>query len=428
MHARSARALIPLIRPMLVALAICASIIAQDIAAGAKVKLVTRANDIPGHPAVGDNSVSERLASGSTVSVAEVSIAKPHWIHVKKDAAHAGTWIITKYVDSVVQAAGTPTTTAGAYVIGCWNLEHFGLTKSRGFPENTFGGPTYPARVDSDYEDTATVITQHIDAKLLVLSEINGFDCSDHDSEPCTKSKELDKLLGFLGGTWAYEIGRTGGSQRVAILYDQTCCRLNEVIEIEVPLIKVDGKDIFSRDPLAAHVTLLSGGQAMNDLVVVGLHLASGQHRDDNHDRAMDVLQAKLESFQAQGFLGGNGEADIVLMGDLNANMFEPPAEQFFLDMDDEAGRWDVLAGNDYPVTRMSGNPLGLHKSTIDYIIVTRAKAGFAGLSGAEITMPQAVVHEALIPAFGGATSFRRRLSDHLPVTVNVAVTADTDS
>jgi len=72
--------------------------------------------------------------------------------------------------------------------------------------------------------------------------------------------------------------------------------------------------------------------------------------------------------------------------------------------------------------------PLVQHNSAIDYIIASRKTQQRAGLLGEEITESQATVHEDLVPAFGGPDGFRRRLSDHLPVTVRVRVTNDTDN
>lgn len=111
----------------------------------------------------------------------------------------------------------------------------------------------------------------------------------------------------------------------------------------------------------------------------------------------------------------------------MNANMFAPPAEQFFLEMDDSDGLWDVFADPGYSVTRLSGVPLQLRNSTIDYLIATRMTAQRNGLSGEEVTDSQADVHSELVPAFGGPDAYRRRLSDHLPVTVRVRVMTDSD-
>jgi transposase-like protein len=60
------------------------------------------------------------------------------------------------------------------YVVGTWNLEHFGFGKSRGFPEDKNGGPTYPAHTSEQRDAIARTIRDTLDAKILVLNEING--------------------------------------------------------------------------------------------------------------------------------------------------------------------------------------------------------------------------------------------------------------
>ncbi len=66
--------------------------------------------------------------------------------------------------------------------------------------------------------------------------------------------------------------------------------------------------------------------------------------------------------------------------------------------------------------------PLRLDRPRADHLIVTQ---GNHGLAGEEVTAAQAFVHEGLIDE--KAERFRRRASDHLPVTGRVKVMADTD-
>jgi len=115
-------------------------------------------------------------------------------------------------------------------------------------------------------------------------------------------------------------------------------------------------------------------------------------------------------------------ENDIVITGDFNANRFDNRREQFWDRM--ESDGWDVLGDNDanYPATRLSGHPLGLHNSKLDYIIVTR---GSQGLGGEEIQARQATIHTDLVGT--DPVSFRRNASDHIPVTVQVRMMDDTD-
>jgi hypothetical protein len=66
---------------------------------------------------------------------------------------------------------------------------------------------TYATRTDADYQRIADIIKTDLDAKLLGLSELNGHDDGTSD--------ELNRLVSHLGGGWTYNLGSTGGSQRV---------------------------------------------------------------------------------------------------------------------------------------------------------------------------------------------------------------------
>jgi hypothetical protein len=83
---------------------------------------------------------------------------------------------------------------------GHLDLEHFGKGKSRGFPENTSGGPTYPTRTSAQLTALATTIRDVIQARILVLTEINGR--NDEEEEPT--SEELEDLVGRLGPAFRY--------------------------------------------------------------------------------------------------------------------------------------------------------------------------------------------------------------------------------
>ncbi len=391
----------------------------------------------PGHPTMGSSAISRRLPNNAEVTVTTLGTgAHSHWLEVEFQGVKD--WIISKYVAEIlpsgpVVVVPVPLTSV---VVGCWNLEHFHHGTTRGFPENTRGGLSFPSRTSAQIQAIANVIIQDLQASFLSLCEINGENVTDPQTGEITPTlPELNDLLGFLPATWDYSMGFSGGAQRIAFLYDTAVIEVHEVIEWDVPFRRVDNKDIFARDPLGAHISFLQGGQQMNDLVIIGLHLASGQRNDDNHDAAMQTVQALLAQSLAQGELGGAAEQDVLFMGDLNANMFRPPAEQFFLDMDviDRDGDgaldpnpWDVLAGDGYPATRLSGNPLKLGTSEIDYIIASTAQAGRTGLVDEEITADTATVRTDLL-TLRTPTQFRSDLSDHPPVTVVVQVGPDND-
>ncbi len=294
-----------------------------------------------------------------------------------------------------VLAAGPPPSGL-CYQVGTWNLEHFHEGRSRGFPENTRGGPSYPARTANDLSAIAAAIRDTLDVKILILNEIMG---EEREVEEEVQSRsELDALLTQLGPSYQYLITSAGGSQRVALLYDTRHVRLNSATEIPVPPTRVQGKDIFARDPLMAYFTFLHDGQPQNDLLLVGLHLASGQRRARNHDAAMALLLRRLNEARNDGTVLPTGEFDLILGGDLNASMFDNNVEQFFTDLN--TGNWAVLAGTTYPATRLAGVPLA-PRSQIDYLIVTRQTGSQAGLLGEEITAPAATVHQELAHGAG---------------------------
>jgi hypothetical protein len=111
------------------------------------------------------------------------------------------------------------------YVVGAWNLEHFHEGAKRGFPEGSIR-----ARRTADYQFIASII-KNVDAKILVLSELNGevvVQTDEDGSFEAVQSPELNKLIGMLGPTYDYVIADSGGSQRIAVLFD-TKVALDEI-------------------------------------------------------------------------------------------------------------------------------------------------------------------------------------------------------
>ena len=252
---------------------------------------------------------------------------------------------------------------------------------------------------------------EEIETAVLVLEEING--------KPDGTSEELDRLLGVLGPSYDYVIAQSGGSQRIAMLYDSRAARLNAWCEGSFANETVEGKGLFDRQPLFAHFTLLSNGQPMNDLVVLGVHLASGQFHTENHDAAMAFVAATIDDARREEICVPPDEFDVLICGDFNASRFDKDREDFWDDM--ESSGWNVLADDDsYPPTRLSGVPLS-PKSVIDYVIVS---SGEHGLDGEEVSANQATVHSGVVT---DADEFRLHCSDHIPVTTEVLVMEDTD-
>jgi endonuclease/exonuclease/phosphatase family metal-dependent hydrolase len=392
---------------------------------GDTVQLIEREIGIPGHPDPGNRSVSHRFPSGITVNVNAIDTTTD-WLHVE-DADTNAAWITPRYINHVVPAQPPAIPTGQCYRVGTWNLEHFHAGVGRGFPENTRGGPSYPARSENDINAIATVIRDTLNIKILILNEIMGEERMV-EGETQYRSDELDQLIQALGSSYEYVIAASGQSQRIALLYDTSHIHLNAVLEMAVDRIEVQGSDIFARDPLLGYFSFLHNGVRRNDLVVIGLHLASGQHKTDNHDQAMSLLRQRLGQLRGQSIVLPANEHDIVIGGDLNASNYDNRTEQFFQDFNQ--GTWSLLAGNVYPATRLgdiqagAGFQLG-PKSYLDYLIVSRQTGTVDGLMGDEISQATADVHQEL--ANGQWDMFRRVFSDHFPVTTCVSIRSDND-
>lgn len=358
---------------------------------------------IPMHPADQDNSFV-RWPNGSTATVVDIGT----WIQVRAPDGDEG-WVTRRYVTVISE---DHTETDGneqiAYVVGTWNIEHFKNSQARGFPENLFGGPTYP-QSDRDLNLVASIIRDSLQAAILVLNEINGVSGSNPPS-----SNELDGLMTALGPSWQYVISADGGTLRTAIIHDSSKADRGNCLEF--------GNASGPRDHIGCFFTFKApDGTAMNDLVVIGVHLKSGQGRNNQHNAEMADLSA--------GFAGAfDGdplptlERDVVIAGDFNANLYDSAQENFWNDF---AGTFDVdvlapTSFTDYAPTRLARVPLQPN-SFIDYVMASSLSGGVWD----DLVRSTAHVHGELLTS--PFEEFRRKVSDHIPVTIRIRLTADDD-
>lgn len=365
---------------------------------------------VPVHPAAGDRSFV-RWENGTIGTVKAIDL-QTGWFHLESPGKSG--WVVKKYLTIIVDEDEPGITPEPlSYVVGTWNLEHFRDGASRGFPENTRGGPTYGPRTSEDFQEIARVISSQLSAKILILNEING-------RSGTKESVELNRLLTFLGGNWDYELTESGRRIRIAILYDTNAVHKERCVEFVVPEQIADGKDVFDRDPLACLFTFLdASGQSMNDLIVVGLHLASGQRHVENHNTAMAILRTRISRALTDGTFPA-GERDILIGGDLNASRYDTRVENFWVGYQINGTEFATLSptnGPDYPGTRLAGVPL-FPRSQIDYLIASMKLSE-------DLVQPLAQVNLELLLA--GFDEFREHLSDHIPVTVTVPVSLDDD-
>ncbi|CAG0995539.1 hypothetical protein PHYC_02537 [Phycisphaerales bacterium] len=393
-----------------------ARLLAQQVGDCIRLKATNPAG-VPRHARAENSFTGERFPDQSVAKVLELAAAGK-WLRV--EVAPAQAWISSAYSAGVVPCGGGVASPPAEIIVGAWNIEWLKNGKARGF--NEMAGQI-PERTDADYDTLASIITG-LDVKILMLEEIHADVVPDGDGALHTVSPELDRLVGKLGAGYKYIAGRTGNEQHLAVLYDERAVNLRWWCEGSITDEEVNGSDLFDRQPLLAHFAVFSEGVEMNDLVVVALHLASGQNKTKNHDMAMSRVVNWIETQRQQNGCVPLGERDILIGGDLNASRFDGYKEHFFDDL--EAGAWDVLADSDatYPSTRLAGIPPGTNVSKIDYLLASR---GPGALAGAEIVQAEATVHTDLVAQLGGGMAFRTRASDHLPVTVRLRVVPDDD-
>lgn len=333
--------------------------------AGDAVRLTAKRPDlgVPLHHRCGQTSLTgERLADQSIATIVEVCDTHPNWFFVEQ-GERAG-WLVRRYIDGIHRPAAGD---SGTYRIATWNIEHCREGAKRGFPEY-MGSEAFEARTDVEYRKLAEVIREQ-GFRLLILQEIGGSDEPDDDGDIITRSACLDHLVDALQPTeYDYAIGTSGGTQRIAFLYDTSAFHLNWTCEPELdPALRVDGKRLFARQPLLGYFTALHDGQEMNDFIAVGVHLASGQTNTRNHTAAMHRIVQWLEEERGDTLCIPEHERDILIAGDFNSNLFGPSIAAFWSVM--EASGWKVLAEDQetYPATRLSGRPPMQRHSRIDY-------------------------------------------------------------
>jgi len=286
--------------------------------------------------------------------------------YLQVDAAGKRAWVHDKYAVSL-SGPGDEGTEAPTLIIGAWNLEHMHDGEDRGFPE-LVGPRALPPRTPEDFSKIASAMRDHLGASVVMLSEIAGI--------PSQRSSiELDRLKVILGPSWKYVIGSSGGingAQRVAILYDEARVEAISSGELVIPYTAEGGDDIFNRDPLFVHFRVKrTSGSPATDFIAAALHLASGQDKVANHNRAMERFRVELHDYcQSHGLAN---ERDIIVGGDMNASRYDSRAENFWEGYDASGYGFTTLSpgdGDDYLATRLKGTPL-FPGSQIDYLFAS---------------------------------------------------------
>ncbi|MEN6641912.1 MAG: endonuclease/exonuclease/phosphatase family protein [Armatimonadia bacterium] len=259
-----------------------------------------------------------------------------------------------------------------------WNLEWFN-SKSRGFPENTRGGPTYGPRDGDALAATASIVKKH------------GLDCVG--LQEIESKGDLQCLLACLPGFCGALLEDTA-QQHCALLWDPEQCSVTIRPGLS-SLALTSGL----RQGLHASV---KAGQFDFDVMVVHLANADGQV-----EQQVSLLQGWLRN-------GGPTDEDVVIAGDFNLTPREKPLKALLAD---SLLRWCFAGLTELTPTRPPWPGGGQYGKTIDHIFMT------ARCYDNERWGDAWVPREDL--AFGGR--YRELVSDHLPVIQSFHTDSDDD-
>lgn len=258
--------------------------------------------------------------------------------------------------------------------VGTWNLEWFN-SKSRGFPENTHGGPTYGPRDATALQTIAYLIQKHgID--VLGLEEIES-------------EADLQALLAYLPGFEMYVVPDRA-NQHCALIWDGK----QVTASIQPPLAAL-AITPGCREGLYAR---LCAGQFSFDYMVV--HLAN---KDDQVARQTTLLSEWLHGYLPESKPQDN---DVLIAGDFNLTPAES-ALQTLLSDPWLAWCWAGVTGA--PPTRP------VSRKTIDHLFMSWSAYTHQRLGDTQVPREDLELGER----------YRELVSDHLPVIQSFRTDSD---
>ncbi len=303
-----------------------------------------------------------------------------------------------------------PALTLADVKVTTWNIEHLGST-GRGFGGG-FGAGSIPLRSNSQLRDIADFIKDDLEADVLAAQEIAK-------TGPNHTSLELDRIVDRLGDNWSYILADEPAVSEMGngFIWNKDKVTVLEAFTISMPNIELAGKNLFDRMPMALYFeTKESGETNRNDMVLINVHMASGQTNDENHAIAMIALEHALTRVLKDNEVI---ESDRVILGDFNDNPHKLTAadnpkfiKTLYQHM--ETKKYTDIVPASFEFTRMDAN-LG---SLIDHILVNNSASNDIVSTEAERFTP------------GDSSTFadwRQTFSDHFPLSFILDVKADTD-
>lgn len=267
-------------------------------------------------------------------------------------------------------------------------------------------------RTDAQLRDIADFIKNDLQADILAVQEIAR-------TGPNHTSLELDKIVDRLGNSWNYILADEPAVTNMVngFIWNNDKITVIEAFTISMPNIELAGKELFDRMPVALYFETKQAGKTnRNDIILINVHMASGQTNDENHAIAMIALEHALNGVLRDHEVK---ESDRVILGDFNDNPHKKTAagnpkyiDTLYHHM--ERKKYTDLVDASLQFTRMDANL----SSLIDHILVNNS-------AQKQISSTTAV---RFTP--GDSSTFavwRQTFSDHFPLSFMLEVEADDD-
>lgn len=301
--------------------------------------------------------------------------------------------------------------------LATWNVEHLGS------PGRGLGYRPLELRTREQLAGIASLIKEE-EIALLALQEVA---VSRREGE-LYRSDALDSLCALLGGQWNYVIAPPGGempgsedvhNMQNAWLWDGEKALLEKSFALPVENVEVGGKSTFDRRPWAAWFSFYRRGEIGNDLLLVNLHMASGQDNDENHLAAMVMVERSINGALRSLDIT---ESDRIILGDFNDNPWARDdrgrlkySSLLYQYMEEKS--YQDLVKESMGFTRINRDM----NSIIDHVLVNSSARRHLASQNLKILRPEAETLEEY-------QRWREDYSDHFPLIFSVKITSDDDA
>ena len=295
--------------------------------------------------------------------------------------------------------------------ITTWNIETLGASDGRGFAGG-FGRGKLPLRTDQQIQDISALIKKELKSDVLAVQEILITHTLDDGT---SRNFQLDKIIKALGDEWRYYLPPEEGADDDETMFLGFIWNSAKFDNVRIrPMTfenqKLAGKSLFDRIPLIGYFDFDHPVGEGNDFVLVNVHMASGQHHDENHLIAMTLIEYNLSKQLLNNEIK---ESDRIILGDFNDNPYAKTntgnqAYSSALYNHMQFKKYKNFVTEDLGATRMNTKLT----SIIDHILVNKSAQNHLIVDKAVIFKPE-----------GGASSYanwRKTYSDHFPITISM--------